>query len=137
MFGRSKDASVFKGLIGVVVFVVTWSLFIVNVFVHVAIVGWAFGIGVAGVFLKFAGFAYLAGIPVSISVMLALRNKRRYLDEQRRKLGRQSAFSGGESRGFTSAISNVFGVLLWPFSWVILFERREDVSELLSQWFNL
>lgn len=136
MFGRSNDASVFKVLIGVAVFVVTWSLLIMNVFVYVALVAWAFGIGFAGAFLRIATFAYLAGMPVSILVMLSLRHKRRYLDGQRKRLGRRCAFASGESKGFVSPMSNVFGVLLWPFSWVILLERGEEVSELLNRWFD-
>ncbi len=134
MFGRSNDASVSKVFFGVAVFVATWSLLIVNVSVYVGLVVWVFGVRFADVFLRFAAFAYLAGIPVSISVMLALRHKRRYLDGQRKKLGQHCAFALGESRGFVSPVSNVLGVFLWPFAWVILREPREEVSELLSQW---
>jgi|GEM_PF-1217954 len=134
MFGRSNDASVPKVFLGIAIFVVTWSLLIVNVSVYVALVAWVFGVGFADAFLRFAAFAYLAGIPVSISVMLALRHKRWYLDGQRRKLGQHCAFAPGESRGFVSPTSNVLGVFLWPFAWVILRERREEASELLSQW---
>lgn len=134
MFGRSNDASVPKVFFGIVIFVVTWSLLIVNVSVYAALVAWAFGVGFADVFLGFAAFAYLAGIPVSILVMLALRHKRWYLDGQRKKLGQHCSFAPGESRGFVSPISNVLGVFFWPFAWVILHERGEETSELLSQW---
>ncbi|NTW45673.1 MAG: hypothetical protein HGB18_01290 [Candidatus Moranbacteria bacterium] len=74
MFGRSKDASVLKVLIGVVVFVVTWALFIVSVSVFPALALWVFGVGFVGPYLKFAAFAYLAGMHVFALAMLALRH---------------------------------------------------------------
>lgn len=138
MFGRSNDASVFKVLTGMIVFVVVWALFGIAILtVPALMLRHIFGVVSMETFLVIAAYAYPVGMSVSVFVLLALRHKRRYLDRMRKKCGPNCAFKSGESKGFVSVSSNVIGVLAWPFTWITLLHREEEVAELLTQWFGI